>query len=218
MPVAVTLARRGLAAPPVAREFLEAREEYPASSFEGIDERDFPNGLPLEMIVRVFRTYKGDIEKGIAGSVRVRNPKNGLQSDPFYFTAKEFTIDSLRIPRQVATTTADGGTRQVDLFADLVDAGRLEVILQCLEPAQYYGVAQADFYMLAGNGSFAWNYCKSCLGIWFSMLLVAASLEAFAGYCLGCAMFSGLMRLGVIPESVCLECADITSRLNRNAA
>lgn len=51
-----------------------------------------------------------------------------------------------------------------------------------------------------------------------AMLLVAASLEAFVGLCLGCVMFSGLIKLGVIPESICLECADITGRLNRNAA
>ncbi|HQT99521.1 MAG TPA: DUF4395 domain-containing protein [Acidimicrobiales bacterium] len=43
-------------------------------------------------------------------------------------------------------------------------------------------------------------------------LAAAASLEGFFGFCLGCAMFSGLMRLGVIPESVCLECADLSSR------
>jgi hypothetical protein len=51
-----------------------------------------------------------------------------------------------------------------------------------------------------------------------AMLLGAASLEAFVGLCLGCVMFNGLIRLGVVPESVCLECADITARLNRNAA
>ena len=51
-----------------------------------------------------------------------------------------------------------------------------------------------------------------------AMLLVAASLEAFVGLCLGCVMFSGLIRLGVVPESVCLECADITGRLSRTAA
>jgi hypothetical protein len=39
------------------------------------------------------------------------------------------------------------------------------------------------------------------------MLLVAASLEAFAGFCLGCRIFAGLMRLGVIPQSVCERCA-----------
>ncbi|NDC54204.1 MAG: ABC transporter permease [Planctomycetia bacterium] len=154
-------------------------------TFTGLTEREFPDGLPLEMIVRVFRTYKGDIEKGIAGSVRVRNPATGLQSDPIYFTAKEFTIDSLVIPRQVVTTTADGGTRQVDLFTDLVTDGTVEIVLQCLEPAQYYGVAQADFYLRRGSGSFAVNYAKSCLGAWFSMLLVTALGVMFSTFLAG---------------------------------
>ena len=37
-------------------------------------------------------------------------------------------------------------------------------------------------------------------------LVVAASLEAFAGFCLGCWMFGRLMRLGVIPQEVCDRC------------
>jgi hypothetical protein len=143
-------------------------------TFSGITEAEFPEGLPLEMLVRVFRTYKGEIEKGIAGSVRIRNPQSLVQSDPFYFTAKEFTIDSLLIPRMVNTTTIDGGTKQVDLYQSIVSDGQVEVILQCLEPAQYYGVAQADFYLRAGSGSFAYNYLKSCLGIWLTMLVVTA--------------------------------------------
>jgi hypothetical protein len=150
--------------------------------FEGISDREYPNGLPLEMTVRVFRTYKGTIEKGIKGSVRVRNPASGLQSDPFYFTAREFTIDSLLIPRKLASTSTDGGTRQVDLFQDIVADGRVEVILQCLEPAQYYGIAQADFYLRAGDGSFALNYAKSCLGILYSMLLVTAMGVMFSTF------------------------------------
>ena len=75
--------------------------------FEGVTEREYADGLPLEMIVRVFRTYKGVIERGIKGSVRVRNPASGLQSDPFYFTAREFTIDSMLIPRKLSTTSSD---------------------------------------------------------------------------------------------------------------
>lgn len=43
-------------------------------------------------------------------------------------------------------------------------------------------------------------------------LLVAASLEAFLGFCLGCAMFGRLMKIGLIPESVCEACQDITLR------
>jgi energy-converting hydrogenase Eha subunit A len=44
------------------------------------------------------------------------------------------------------------------------------------------------------------------------MLLVAASLEAFLGLCLGCKAFAVLMKLGVIPESICAECADLSLR------
>jgi hypothetical protein len=154
-------------------------------TFAGVDERNFSDGLPLEMIVRVFRTYKGDIEKGIAGSVRVRNPASQVQSDPFYFTAKEFTIDSLLIPRALTATTADGGTRQIDLFRDIVSEGRVEVMVQCLEPAQYFGVAQADFYLRAGSGSFAFNYLKSCLGTWFSMLVTTAMGVMFSTFLAG---------------------------------
>jgi hypothetical protein len=154
-------------------------------TFDGVTEREFPDGLPLEMIVRVFRTYKGIIEKGITGSIRVRNPSTGLQSDPFYFTAKETTIDSLPIPRTLNATSADGGTRQIDLFADLVANGRVEIVLQCLERAQYYGVAQADFFLRAGDGSFVLNYAKSCLGIWFSMLLMTAMGVMFSTFLAG---------------------------------
>lgn len=42
-------------------------------------------------------------------------------------------------------------------------------------------------------------------------LIAAASLEAFAGYCLGCAIFSRLIRWGLVPESVCTECGDLSA-------
>ena len=41
------------------------------------------------------------------------------------------------------------------------------------------------------------------------MLLVPASLEAFLGYCVGCRLFGLLMQVGIVPESVCLECRDL---------
>lgn len=46
-----------------------------------------------------------------------------------------------------------------------------------------------------------------------AVLVVAASLEAFVGFCLGCWMFGWLMRWGVIPESICEECNNISARL-----
>ena len=43
-------------------------------------------------------------------------------------------------------------------------------------------------------------------------LLLAAGLESFAGYCLGCKVFGRLMRLGIVPAAVCRECADMSLR------
>jgi Domain of unknown function (DUF4395) len=39
-----------------------------------------------------------------------------------------------------------------------------------------------------------------------------ALLEAAFGLCVGCKVFQVLMRTGVIPESVCHECADVWAR------
>jgi len=46
-------------------------------------------------------------------------------------------------------------------------------------------------------------------------LMGAASLEGFAGFCLGCTVFGWLIRAGLVPESVCAECADLTDRYRR---
>jgi hypothetical protein len=48
-------------------------------------------------------------------------------------------------------------------------------------------------------------------------IAVAATLESVVGFCLGCWMFGRLMRAGVIPETVCEDCADL-SRRSRVAA
>jgi hypothetical protein len=45
-----------------------------------------------------------------------------------------------------------------------------------------------------------------------AVMLVFPALESILGICVGCLVFSALMRLGVIPEEVCLECADISRR------
>ncbi len=45
-----------------------------------------------------------------------------------------------------------------------------------------------------------------------AMLVPAAGLESIFGYCVGCRVFATLMRAGVIPESACAECADLSWR------
>jgi len=44
------------------------------------------------------------------------------------------------------------------------------------------------------------------------LVVIAASLEAFLGLCLGCKIFALLMRTGIIPEEVCRECNDLWAR------
>jgi hypothetical protein len=56
----------------------------------------------------------------------------------------------------------------------------------------------------AGAAPAAWTV----LGI----LIVAASLEAFAGFCLGCMIFGFLQRRGLIPAEVCEACNNISLR------
>ena len=41
----------------------------------------------------------------------------------------------------------------------------------------------------------------------------AAFLEAAAGFCLGCRIFALLMKAGVVPDSVCEECNDLSLRI-----
>jgi hypothetical protein len=44
------------------------------------------------------------------------------------------------------------------------------------------------------------------------ILIIAAGLESIFALCVGCRVFALLMRTGIVPESVCVECADISAR------
>jgi hypothetical protein len=160
------------------RSFIEGGTQAAAIwTFDGIDETvlrsDEEEGqvLPLELIVRVFRTYKGDIETGIQGTLQLRNPETKRKSDLWTFTAKDASINSFDLPRKL-----DDETRQpIDLIDDLVsEDGRLEVIVQCIDRAQYYGFAQPDAYVRLPDGTPLWNFIKAHVSIWVQMVLVIA--------------------------------------------
>ena len=73
--------------------------------------------------------------------------------------------------------------------------------------AQGIGAAMstaAAVLLAAGLAPAAW--------ILLAVLIVAASLEAFAGFCLGCAIFGLLQRRGLIPEDICEACNNIPLR------
>ena len=45
------------------------------------------------------------------------------------------------------------------------------------------------------------------------LISIAAALESILAVCIGCLAFGLLMRLHVIPESICADCADVSRRL-----
>ncbi|MHB1139113.1 MAG: DUF4395 domain-containing protein [Microthrixaceae bacterium] len=54
---------------------------------------------------------------------------------------------------------------------------------------------------------------SSAARILVALLAGAAFLEAAFGFCLGCRIFAVLMKVGVIPETVCVECNDLSLRI-----
>jgi len=158
------------------RSYIEGATQAAAVwTFDGIvpdrfpaEEDEFADGIPLDLSLQVFRTHKGDIEQTVRGSIAYRNPRTGLTSPEATFGAKEFAIDRHVIPR---SWKRDDGTT-IDLFKDLVDEGRLQVEIKCIEPAQYFGMAQPDMYLRAGSRSFEMNFVKGCLGIGYQMVML----------------------------------------------
>jgi hypothetical protein len=50
-----------------------------------------------------------------------------------------------------------------------------------------------------------------------AVVAVFATLESVVGFCAGCVVFGYLMRTGIIPETVCEECNNISLRWQRQA-
>ncbi len=76
--------------------------------------------------------------------------------------------------------------------------------------AQGMGAAMTTLGVLAL--ALGWTTVTTVL---LAMLVAAAALESAFALCVGCQIFAALMRAGVIPETVCVECADISGRLQR---
>ncbi|MDO4549674.1 MAG: hypothetical protein Q4C96_00305 [Planctomycetia bacterium] len=183
--------------------------------FDNITPQRFSKGLPVELTLEVFRTYKGLIDRRILGTIMVRNPATGLAVEMRIFESVEHGTDSFIIPTtikpirraEVITSIVASQNGQLlqfppegerdyggadksefDLFNDLVAKeftyfdgktervvkNAVEIWVRCLEPGQYFGAAQHDMYLRAGDSSFTWNFCKGYLGIWFQMVLVIA--------------------------------------------
>lgn len=158
-------------------------------TFTGITKEKYPNGLPLELNLRVFRTFKGDIERGVLGELVIRNPDENARvrrSGPIVFESKEFVADRRVIPTELNSEVGGAaGAGKLNLFADLVSDGKVEVELRCVDPAQYFGVAEPDVYLRPGDASFELNFLKAYLSLWLQMVLVTSFGVTFSTFLSG---------------------------------
>ena len=171
-------------------------------TFDGITSDKYPDELPLEMNIRVFRTNKGDIVSKIKGRIFLYNPDPNAKirrSRPIDFEANEFSIAKLTIRnKDLQYQTQDGEIKDLNLFEDLVHEGRLEVWVRCREHAQFFGMAQADVYLLAADSSFSWNFAKAYLGVWFQMVLVTLFGVLFSSFLSGVVAFKATLATVVL--------------------
>jgi hypothetical protein len=136
-------------------------------TFHDVTPDRFPEGLPLQLDIRLFRTTKADMNKPILGSLVVRNPVTRMASSPRNFAAREyFTLDQF-IPRKLT----DEQGNSIDLFRDMVVGGRVQLELQCIPRSQFFGVGPDDVYLLAREGRFDVNVAKGFVGIGLQMVL-----------------------------------------------
>ena len=80
-------------------------------------------------------------------------------------------------------------------------------------PAQALRPGDGADHVAGGAGAHAAGQDVAAL-VFVGLIVVAATLESVFAYCLGCRVFAGLMRLGLIPAETCEACADISLRLN----
>jgi Domain of unknown function (DUF4395) len=73
--------------------------------------------------------------------------------------------------------------------------------------------AQALGATITTLGSIAYLAGSATLAdVCLALLVIAATLESVFAFCLGCHIFNWLMRIGLVPEDVCVECANLASR------
>lgn len=132
-----------------------------------------------------YRSYKGDIESGIRGSLTMKHPTKEIASNPINFVIAEYDVDEKELPLQIEGTD-NNETRMLNVFEDLVDEqGRMNLIIRCEDSSQYLGVTQSGVYLRPADNPFWWNLVKAYLSIWLQMAMVIAFGVMFSTFLSG---------------------------------
>lgn len=143
-----------------------------------------PDNIILELTLRVFRTYQGNIRKRIEGSYQFesipdpndQSPKI-YRSNPIPFESQEFSVQERNIPRllegdRIGSNNEVIESGKFDFFDDYAANGKIRLILRCNESGQYLGVAQADVYFRTGDSPYWTNFIRGYFGIWLQLVVI----------------------------------------------
>ncbi len=186
-----------------------ATNEAAIWTFDKVDASRYPNGLPVEMTISVYRSRNGDIEQTIMGSLLVRNPVTGLTAETNIFNSEKYITKALTIPRKIDKSKVektprlmkiyqneassrpsplfsyDPNKEEYDLFEDFVVDGKVEVWLTCLDHQQYFGAAEPDLYLHSCDANLFCNFLKGYFGIWQEMVILISFGVLFSTFLSG---------------------------------
>jgi len=154
-------------------------------TFSGVTEDRYPDSIPVDLSLRAYRSYKGNIERGIRGTITMKHPSKPFESSPVDFVVNEYEVDQTFLPLEIEGMS--GGTAtELNVFEDLVDEkGRMTLIIRCIDDAQYLGMTPASVYLRPTDNSFAWNLTKAYISIWLQMTMVTAFGVMFSTFLTG---------------------------------
>ncbi|EMI55584.1 ABC transporter permease [Rhodopirellula sallentina] len=154
-------------------------------TFSGVTKERYGSSIPVDLSLRAYRSYKGNIEKGIRGSITMKHPSKPIESNPIGFTVNEYEVDQKFLPLEIEGTNGNK-TEMLNVFEDLVDEkGRMTLVVRCLDDSQYLGMTPASVYLRPTDHSFAWNLTKAYLSIWLQMTMVTAFGVMFSTFLTG---------------------------------
>jgi hypothetical protein len=154
-------------------------------TFSNVTPERYSDGISVDLSLRAYRSYKGNIERGIGCSITMKHPSKPIESNPVEFPVSEYEVDQQLLPLNTTGTNA-GVATDLNVFEDLVDEkGQLTVIVRCLDDSQYLGMTPASVYLRPTDHSFAWNLTKAYISIWLQMTMVTAFGVMFSTFLTG---------------------------------
>ena len=174
------------------RSYIEGATKSRAIwQFTDLDTGRIEDKLVFETRFEAFRTHKGKIGEGLHAELTFVNPATGKEfRHPQSITISEYREGEnlIEIDRKYTYIDPESNeSEQVDFVDDVIaesftvqeeDGGEstfangLTVVVRCMDPGQYIGMARPDLFVSLPPRPFASGFFKSLLGTWLMLVLV----------------------------------------------